>query len=513
MSFRITDSYLSSILVGDLNRSLGNMLKQQQMAASMRRVNSFADDPRAVGAIQRYKALIANNDEYSKNVIRSRIIVDGTDVALQNISEVLTDVRVITMRESSALGTETSMQTAVVEVENLANRLMDVLNTTVEGNYIFSGRATSTPPFVRSGSTVVYQGDGDEILSRTGPNSTMAVNIPGSVFMGSQSSSLGGRTDIAPRLQPTTLLADLDLGQGWQPGSITVTDGTGSAWEVDLSSALTIADVTAAITAGTGGAVVGGISTDGTALTFAGTGPLTVAEAGGGTTAASLGINATTTASVLSGRDIRPAADLTTNLADIEALAGKLPLGTIDVTWQGTVYNVDLSAAATLGDLKSTFEAAVPGMEFLVHDSGFEIVGSSPELFSIANADATNTATALGIAGDGSPTRLFGMLEDLQTALTNGDKDAIHGAINELTSISNMVSRLLMKTGGRQTDLDWAEGILNQRNERLQGNLSLEWDADVAQVSVDLSRAETSYQASLLVTSKLYQTNLMQYLR
>ena len=61
MAIRVTDSYLSSILVRDLNKSLGRLLKNQVMAGSMRRVNSFADDPRAVGAIQRYNSLIANN--------------------------------------------------------------------------------------------------------------------------------------------------------------------------------------------------------------------------------------------------------------------------------------------------------------------------------------------------------------------------------------------------------------------------------------------------------------------
>ena len=513
MSIRVTDSYLSKILVGDLNRSLGYMLKQQRMAGSMRRVNSFADDPRAVGTIQRYNALISNNSEYSKNVTRSRIIVDGTDVALQNISEVLADVRVVTMRESSALGTAQSMSTTVVEVENLVNRLMDVLNTTVEGNYLFSGQSTSTPPFVRSGSAVVYQGNDREIRSRTGPNSTMAVNIPGNVFMGSQSSALGGQTDMAPRLQATTQLADLDLGTGWQPGSISLSDALGNAWQIDLSTAATVGDVTAAIAAATGGAVTASISATGRSLTLTGTGPLQVGELAGGTTAASLGINATSAGNILSGRDVRAAAEETTALADIASLAGNLPLGSIDVAWQGTTYNVDLSSAATLGDIRTIFNGAVPGMEIQVRDSSLVVIGGSPDLFTITNGDTTNTATVLGIHGDGSPVRLFGMLEDLQAALAAGDKVAIRGAINELTALEDSVYQLMMKNGGRQTDLDWAEGILNQRNERLRGNLSLEYDVDIAQVSADLSRAETSYQASLLVTSKLYQSNLMQYLR
>ena len=40
---------------------------------------------------------------------------------------------------------------AVVQVDNLTNRLMDLLNTSTEGNFIFGGTRTDTPPFVRNG--------------------------------------------------------------------------------------------------------------------------------------------------------------------------------------------------------------------------------------------------------------------------------------------------------------------------------------------------------------------------
>ncbi len=255
MSIRITDNYMSSILVGDLNRSLGRLLEQQRMAGSMRRVNSFADDPRAVGTIQRYNALVANNDQYLTNVTRSRIIVDGTDVALQNISEVLADIRVISLRESSAIATPQSQETSVIEVDNLINRLLDVLNTSVEGNYLFSGRQVKTPPFARSGETVLYQGDTDSIESRTGPNSTMPVNIPGDIFLGTQSSTLGGQVDMGPRLDLSTNLSDLNLGAGWSPGTISISDGTGTTYQVDVSGAVTINDLATTINTATGGTV------------------------------------------------------------------------------------------------------------------------------------------------------------------------------------------------------------------------------------------------------------------
>ena len=62
MSIRITDSYLSSIMVGNMNRSLNSLLEQQRMAGSLQRVNSYADDPRSVSIIQRLNSLISQND-------------------------------------------------------------------------------------------------------------------------------------------------------------------------------------------------------------------------------------------------------------------------------------------------------------------------------------------------------------------------------------------------------------------------------------------------------------------
>ncbi len=512
MSIRVTDSYLSSILVGDLNRSLGRLLDQQLMAGSMRRVNSFADDPRAVSTIQRYNGLIANNDEYLSNVTRSRIMVDGTDVALQNISEVLADVRVIALRESSAIATSQSQDTSIIEVDNLINRMMDVLNSSIEGNYLFSGQQVKTPPFVRSGSTVLYQGDTNEVISRTGPNSTMALNIPGDIFLGTQSSALGGQTDMSPRLQLTSSLSDLNLGAGWSPGSIAISDGTGSTYQVDLSSATTVNDVINTINAATGGAVVVGLNAAASGFEFAGTGPLVIGEINGGSSAATLGINATSQGGTLTGRDIRENALATTNLTDIESMIGNLPLGTMNVNWQGSDYAIDFSAATTIGDLQTIFNGAVPGMEMQLQNNSLTLIGGSPETFIVTNGDATNTASTLGLSGTGTPVRLFGMLEDLKTALQNGDKTAIRAGMSELSSIEDTIYQLLMKNGGRQNDLDWSESILLQRDERLRSNLSLEYDADIAQVAADLSHAETSYQASLLVTSKLYSANLMQYL-
>lgn len=512
MPIRISDNYLSKILVNDLNRSLGNMLEFQRMAGTMQRINDFADDPRAVGAIQRYNSLIANNTQYLRNLNRSSVIIDSTDTALQDISGILMDIRELAMRESSAVATAQSRATAVTQVESLTNRLLDVLNSSVEGNYIFSGTRTDTVPFVRNGDTIIYQGN-DEIMSaRVGPNSMQALNIPGLVFMGSLSATLTGGQDLAPRLDGSTALADISLGAGWEPGSLHLRDGNNDTWIVDLNGCVTVDDMIAAVNAATGGSVTASVSADGTALQLDGVGPLQVSEIGDGDTATSLGIHGVSEASTLIGRDIRPALDAATALADVPALDGSLPLGSIEVEVDGVVTTIDFSGAVTFADIQSTFEAAMPGFELRLDAGGISVMSGSDEAFFIRNSGSPDTATLLGIEGTGSPVRMFGIMEDLSAALSANDPDAIRGTLIELEMLEQMIQAQLIKVGGRQVDVDWTENLLMQRDNQLRAKLSLERDADVAAVSAGLAQAEVSYQSSLLVVSRLFQSNLMMYL-
>ena len=60
MAMRITDGYLSRTMLGGINRSLRALAQAQIKAGTLRRVNAYADDPRAVVAMSRYRDLIAN---------------------------------------------------------------------------------------------------------------------------------------------------------------------------------------------------------------------------------------------------------------------------------------------------------------------------------------------------------------------------------------------------------------------------------------------------------------------
>ncbi|MCK6483419.1 MAG: flagellar filament capping protein FliD [Phycisphaerae bacterium] len=111
--------------------------------------------------------------------------------------------------------------------------------------------------------------------------------------------------DLSGRLSPQTTLGVLNNGAGVAAGSIEITNRAGASATVDLSGAHTIDDVLTAInTAGVGvtAALVGGgiLLTD----SSGGSGSLTVAEVGGGTTARDLGIAGSSTTAALTGSTI-----------------------------------------------------------------------------------------------------------------------------------------------------------------------------------------------------------------
>ena len=200
-------------------------------------------------------------------------------------------------------------------------------------------------------------------------------------------------------------------------------------------------------------------------------------------------------------------------MSEIAALAGALPLGVIEVTTGGTSYTVDFSTATTVDDLVTAFGAAVPGLQLQIEAASLTVVSGSSEPFTITNTGSTTTASALGITGTGTPVRLFGVLEDLKAALAAADQSRVHHSLDELAALERLIGAQLVLVGGRQNDLDWVDSLLRQREERLQTSLSYERDVDIASLSADLSRAEASYQASLLVTSQLFEYNLMMFLR
>jgi flagellar hook-associated protein 2 len=135
----------------------------------------------------------------------------------------------------------------------------------------------------------------------------------------------------------------------------------------------------------------------------AGAGTFSVASLHGGSTAEDLGIAGSTTSSTISSRRLQAGLS-TTLLHSLKGGQGLGTLGDLSITDRsGASATVDLSAAQTVDDVLAAINGAGLEVRAELNDSrnGIRIVDTSDATASnliIANGDATDTATKLGLA-------------------------------------------------------------------------------------------------------------------
>jgi flagellar hook-associated protein 3 FlgL len=516
MISRVTNSHIASLIYRHTNANLLSMTRLQEQVSSGWRVNSYADDPQGVGLIQRYDALLRENGQYARNIERARTMVQQTDTALLDLIDLLRDARELAQREVSGGASAETNRIGATAIAAIVQQVLGVVNQSVEGNSLFGGFRTDITSFVRVGGQIVYQGDLGVMGVQIGPHTNMPVNIPGSELIGTSTSTLHGIGNLAPVLTAATSLNDLAYGAGWAPGIVQWTGADGVQLQLDLSGAGTVGDVLSLLNAAGLNAT---LAADGSGLqvTDPAGGPLTFGDPAGGGTALSLGLVGSAANGVVTGTDVRTSPDWSVALADVPALSGQLPLGSLQVEVDGVTATVNLAGAATLGDVRTIFEAAVlaaglPPLTMELNGAALNIAAASGAAFTISALPADGTAAALGVLGEGHPQRLFGVLDDLQAAMLASDLDGMRRGLGELEALEEHLLRLETSLGGRENMLDWMEGLNSAQDITLSRNRADIRDADLIQLSSDLKMAETTYQASLMVSSRLMQMSLFDFL-
>ncbi len=101
------------------------------------------------------------------------------------MTSLLQRIRDLTVEANNPTLDDGARKSILSEVQVRYNDLVDLANRKdTNGEYLFSGYATLTQPFVKSGTNVTYQGDAGTRVLQTGPSQRITDGHPGSaVFM------------------------------------------------------------------------------------------------------------------------------------------------------------------------------------------------------------------------------------------------------------------------------------------------------------------------------------------
>jgi flagellar hook-associated protein 3 FlgL len=172
---RITTQMSAQTMLNDINQALDRVTATQQELSSGKRINQPSDDPYGTSLALALQGQLSSLTSYSNNVTDGTGWAQAGTTALSNITNAVQRIRELVVRASNGTQTTADMQASAAEVGQLIDEIKQNANTQYNGQYIFSGSATSTAPY-QAGTNDAYAGNTGQVNREIGPNTSLAVN-------------------------------------------------------------------------------------------------------------------------------------------------------------------------------------------------------------------------------------------------------------------------------------------------------------------------------------------------
>ena len=175
MSMRVTDNIMTSRLLADLRTTYGRMAQTQEQVSSGRRIGRPSDDPLGAARARLRRGDLEGIDRHRDGAQTAASWLDASETALSHVTDQLQRARELTVQASNGTMSQVDRARIADEIDQLAAAAKDVMSIRVGDTYIFSGTATTTPPYT-PGTGDAYQGDAGQVLRDVGPGVAIQLN-------------------------------------------------------------------------------------------------------------------------------------------------------------------------------------------------------------------------------------------------------------------------------------------------------------------------------------------------
>ncbi|MDJ0835304.1 MAG: hypothetical protein QNK37_02245 [Acidobacteriota bacterium] len=146
--------------------------------STLKRVNRASDDPNNYGRISDSKNQLSETSAYREVMQATMERFTQTETALSGIRNAIDDARELVVGGVSITNTDLERETVADQIAQLRLTIINRLNTTHEGEYIFSGTLTNVQPF-QDPVTGNYSGNAELLQIRTSATDNLTTNWTG----------------------------------------------------------------------------------------------------------------------------------------------------------------------------------------------------------------------------------------------------------------------------------------------------------------------------------------------
>ncbi len=147
------------------------MLTAEQQLSSGLRVSVASDDPDEISSILQLRAQIAGIQQTQQNLSNVTPSVESGEKAIQQAIQVLDTATSLATEAAGSTSTATQRLDEVPQVQGILQQLVSLSQTSVNGDYIFSGDQSGQPQYALSA-------DGNSVTSSRSPAHPPKLRIP-----------------------------------------------------------------------------------------------------------------------------------------------------------------------------------------------------------------------------------------------------------------------------------------------------------------------------------------------
>ncbi|SUW96833.1 lagellar hook-associated protein FlgL [Campylobacter jejuni subsp. doylei] len=162
-----------------VNNSMGGQSAlyqiSQQLASGLKIQNSYEDASTYIDNT-RLEYEIKTLEQVKESTSRAQEMTQNSMKALQDMVKLLEDFKVKVTQAASDSNSQTSREAIAKELERIKESIVQLANTSVNGQYLFAGSQVANKPFDSNGN---YYGDKNNINVVTGARTESPYNMPG----------------------------------------------------------------------------------------------------------------------------------------------------------------------------------------------------------------------------------------------------------------------------------------------------------------------------------------------
>ncbi|MFZ0960085.1 MAG: flagellar hook-associated protein FlgL [Terriglobia bacterium] len=182
MSIRVNPDMYSVILSG-LQTNAQQQDQALQQVSTGQKLNSLSDNPAAVASLVVQRMQSSSDTQYLQNITSLTGSLNVADSAISSVVEALTTAQSVGVEGSDSTLNASNRQALAQQIQGIQEEIMGLANTSYNGEYLFSGTATTTQPYVADASAasgVTYKGNDYTNSVEISEGQAMPINLPGS---------------------------------------------------------------------------------------------------------------------------------------------------------------------------------------------------------------------------------------------------------------------------------------------------------------------------------------------